>query len=260
MVAGIDTFAAHFEGFDSQYRLIGGAATWLLLDDAELEPRATKDLDIVLCAEAITPEFGQRLWEFIQAGEYQIAQRADGTPTFYRFLDPAQSGYPEMLEFFSRDPNVLPDGLEGHLARIPLGESLSSLSAILLDEAYYRFVRENGTVVRGVQLADEYCLILLKARAWLDLSRRKSEGDQIGQKEINKHLGDVYRLAQLIDPSKKLSLDDGIRSDLIALLEQKDLEISPKQLSDWKIRNIEPVQLINVMQKVYGLESAAITA
>ena len=44
MVTGIDRFRAHFEGYDSQYVLIGGAACELLMDSVGLDFRATKDL------------------------------------------------------------------------------------------------------------------------------------------------------------------------------------------------------------------------
>lgn len=57
MVVGLDVFRLAFAGFENQYALIGGAATEAHLEAAGLEFRATKDLDIVLCLEALTPEF-----------------------------------------------------------------------------------------------------------------------------------------------------------------------------------------------------------
>jgi hypothetical protein len=53
MVKGIDPFKAHFEGFSDRYVLIGGVACFLSLDEAGLDFRVTKDLDIVLCVEAL---------------------------------------------------------------------------------------------------------------------------------------------------------------------------------------------------------------
>ncbi len=35
-----------------------------------MNPRATKDLDLVLVVEALTPDFGLRLWDFIKAANY----------------------------------------------------------------------------------------------------------------------------------------------------------------------------------------------
>jgi len=49
MIPGLDRYREHFHGFESSYVLIGGAAAHLLLDEAGLQFRATKDLDIVLC-------------------------------------------------------------------------------------------------------------------------------------------------------------------------------------------------------------------
>ena len=57
MVKGIDQFRAHFEGFNDRYVLIGGAACYLAMEEAGLDFRVTKDLDIVLCVEALDAEF-----------------------------------------------------------------------------------------------------------------------------------------------------------------------------------------------------------
>ena len=46
MLKGIDQFKTHFEEFNDRYVLIGGAACFLALDEAGLDFRATKDLDI----------------------------------------------------------------------------------------------------------------------------------------------------------------------------------------------------------------------
>jgi formylmethanofuran dehydrogenase subunit E len=57
MVKGIDQFKAHFAGFADRYILIGGAACYLAMEEAGLDFRATKDLDIVLRVEALDSEF-----------------------------------------------------------------------------------------------------------------------------------------------------------------------------------------------------------
>lgn len=51
--------------------MIGGAACNLLEEELEMNPRATKDLDLVLVVEALTPDFGMRLWDFIKEGNYE---------------------------------------------------------------------------------------------------------------------------------------------------------------------------------------------
>ena len=86
--------------------------------------RATQDLDIVLCVEALSREFVESFWEFIRLGQYAIRQRADGKKEFYRFLAPQSEGYPRMLELFSRRPDVLPLAPHIHLTPIPTDEEI----------------------------------------------------------------------------------------------------------------------------------------
>lgn len=58
MVKGLDVFQNWFADHVDQYVLIGGTAASLAMEDAGLDFRATKDLDIVLHVEALTPQFG----------------------------------------------------------------------------------------------------------------------------------------------------------------------------------------------------------
>jgi hypothetical protein len=78
VVKGLDTFAVFFAGDEARYVLIGGVASQLVLEDAGLQARATKDLDIVLCVEALDPAFGGKLWSFVEAGGYEERQRGEG--------------------------------------------------------------------------------------------------------------------------------------------------------------------------------------
>lgn len=77
MVRGLDVFREHFAGHADQFVLIGGTAATLAMEEAGLEFRATKDLDIVLHIEALSPSFGEVFWRFIEAGRYEIRQASD---------------------------------------------------------------------------------------------------------------------------------------------------------------------------------------
>ena len=63
MVRGIDVFREHFKGFENQYVLIGGAACDILFARNNSQFRATRDLDMVLIVEVLTPEFGEKFWQ-----------------------------------------------------------------------------------------------------------------------------------------------------------------------------------------------------
>lgn len=72
MVRGLDIFQELFAAYVDQYVLIGGTAATLTMEEAGLEFRATKDLDIVLHVEALTPAFGEAFWKFVEDGGYEI--------------------------------------------------------------------------------------------------------------------------------------------------------------------------------------------
>lgn len=63
--------------------LIGGAACSLALDEVGLQFRATVDLDIILCVEALSPEFVRKFWEFVRDGHYRNRQKSTGERQFY---------------------------------------------------------------------------------------------------------------------------------------------------------------------------------
>ena len=85
MVKGLDTFRKYFVEYENQYILIGGAACDIVFESNDTSFRATRDLDMVLIVEALTPEFGEKFWEFIQAGKYRNKAGNGKKPQFYRF-------------------------------------------------------------------------------------------------------------------------------------------------------------------------------
>ena len=203
-------------GFESQYVLIGGTAAKITMAEEGLAFRGTKDLDIVLHVEMLTPEFGGRFWEFVKAGGYQKKEGdPDQKPCLYRFQKPTESEFPQMLELFSRVPDDLHFVPPGHLTPIPIDEQISSLSAILLDEDYYRFVLEGRRHKHGLpSWVDEDRLIPLKAMAWMEMSGRVEQGEAIDSRKINKHLGDIVQLSALLQPGKTIPVPAKVKVDL----------------------------------------------
>ncbi len=57
MVRGLEIFRKHFNEFTDNYVIIGGTACDIIIDNIGLTPRATKDIDIILVIEALSPEF-----------------------------------------------------------------------------------------------------------------------------------------------------------------------------------------------------------
>lgn len=233
MVKGLDVFRAWFAEYPEQYILIGGTAATLAMEEAGLDFRATKDLDVVLHVESLTPAFGKIFWRFIEAGGYAIRQASDtGRPTFYRFQKPTDNSFPAMVELFSRAPDGLRPIENGKLTPIPFDAAVSSLSAILLDDTYYAFIINGHHEINGLPWVGEDRLIPLKAIAWLDLSARREQGEQVDARNIRKHANDILQLSQLLAPATRIPLETKIADDLRRFLAavRGDDSLNPKAL------------------------------
>ena len=214
MVNGLDVFRAHFRDYADRYMLIGGAACDLLMSAVGVSFRATKDLDILLCAEALDATFVRAFWDFVRAGAYAIQEKSTGQKQFYRFQKPKTAGYPVMLELFSRVPDALQIAPGSHLTPLPMEEEVSSLSAILMDDDYYAFIRAGRTMRDGLPVVGAEHLIPLKAHAWLDMTRRRANGESVDSSSIKKHKNDVFRLYQVIDPDLAPDAPARVKDDL----------------------------------------------
>ena len=255
MVRGLDVFREYFAGHADQFVLIGGTAATLAMEEVGLEFRATKDLDIVLHIEALSPAFGEVFWSFVEGGRYEIRQASDtGKPVFYRFQKPGDERFPVMLELFCRAPDGIKLAEGSHLTPIPIDEAVASLSAILLDDAYYEFILAGRKEVDGLPWVGEDRLIPLKASAWLDLSERQAKGEHVDTKNIRKHANDVMRLSQLLAPETRIPVAARIAEDLNRFLDgiEADRSIDPKSI---KLNNTV-AEIVERIAQAYELKRA----
>jgi hypothetical protein len=254
MVKGIDQFRAHFEDFNDRYILIGGAACFLALDEAGLDFRVTKDLDIVLCVEALDTDFAKAFWDFVERGKYKNTQKSTGKKLFYRFYDPEDATFPYMLELFSRIPDALKLSDDAHLTPIPVDEELSSLSAILLDDGYYDFIHYSKIDIDGIPTVPPEIIVPLKARAWLDLTERRDAGEKVDDNDIKKHKNDVFRLFQVIDPEKRIALPEVIKSDMQRFMEAVTAD-PPLNLKQLGLGSTKFDEIAKLLQTIYQLRT-----
>jgi hypothetical protein len=214
MGRGLDYFRAYFKGFQDSYVLIGGVACDLAMGEAGIDFRATKDLDMVLCAEAMSSEFAARFWGFVKEGDYEHQGKSTGDKQFYRFSKPSDPKFPYMLELFSRKPNAMILRSDTGLTPIPVDDDISSLSAILLDDDYYQCIEKGRIVIGGISILGPEYILPFKAKAWLDLSKRKEAGERVDSKNIKKHRNDIFKVFALRSPDQRVELAEGIKADM----------------------------------------------
>ena len=249
MVRGLDLFRRQFAHLSDNYVLIGGTACTLAMEEMGLAFRATKDLDIVLCVEALENKFVKAFWEFVKAGNYQHTQQSTGKKLFYRFYAPQDLSYPQMLELFSRKPDAMTLRKDVHLTPIPTGEEISSLSAILLNDDYYRFIHEGKREIDDLPILAPTHLIPLKARAWIDLSSQRDLGIHVDENDIRKHRNDVIRLYQLLSAETRISLPRLIQQDMEMFLDR--IKETPIDLKIFGIKNTNLNKIIAILNQIY---------
>lgn len=252
MVGGLDLFTEHFADHTDQYILIGGTACDVHFTQREIPFRATQDLDIILVVEVLNNTFVDHFWQFIHDGEYVTAEK-NGEKRFYRFENPKANGYPKKNELFARHPEILKDPPEGmYITDIPTDEDVSSLSAILLNEEYYDFTKNNSEIKEGIRLANEFSLVCLKTRAYISNKELKAKGANIQTDNIYKHRRDVLRLLTLLNPDTKIPVPNQIKTDLETFLEQLENEIEDVAgiLKAMKIQTT-PDEITKVMRNIF---------
>ena len=248
MVKGLDTFRKYFEKYEDQYVLIGGAACDIVSESNDTVFRATRDLDMVLIVEALTPEFGEKFWKFIQDGKYRNKTTNGERPQFYRFDKPEDDSFPKMVELFCRSDFELRE-MTG-ITPIHIDDTVSSLSAILLNDDYYNVLLAGKVIADGLSVLRPEYLILFKAKAYLDLKQRTENGEKIDSDDIKKHKKDVLRIAAELMLESITVLPETVKTDIDSFIES--LEQEPFDANSLKNYGLVNQDVIDTLRRVFA--------
>lgn len=218
MVPGIDSFREKFKDYTDYYTIIGGTACDILLSEADLPFRATKDIDMILIMEDNFPEFASVFWEYIKEGGYKCGWKNEQNMHLYRFTE-GKFGYPTMIELFSRKPGYHLEIEEG-IIPIHIDDDTSSLSAILLNDDFYKFMMSGRRVVDGIGVLGAEHLIPFKMYAWINLLDRKRAGEHVNEKDLKKHKYDVFRLLQIVTAGTKVESEGLVTESIHRYVEE----------------------------------------
>ena len=256
MVRGIDIFRQYFEAFPDNYIIIGGTACDIVISDAGRTPRATKDIDIILVVEALSADFVKQFWQFIKDGNYGLKELNPDERKYYRFTHPEIQEFPLQIELFSRLPDLieLPEGMR--FTPVPVDEGLSSLSAILLNDVYYKYIIEHCTLQDGLKLANIEALICFKAVAWLEMTDRKQHGEIIDADKIKKHKTDIFRLATMLTATDVFELPPVIKADMQHFVDAIKSELPEKVLfKNMGLENLDATAVYLQLCKNFNLNA-----
>ena len=216
-VRGLDEFARYFAGYEDCYTIIGGAACEILMSQTPIDFRATKDVDMIILFEDKFKEFAELFWNYVREGEYTYGWKNSDEPHFYRFTD-SKNGYPKQIELFSRKPSY---HLESSTPIVPIhiDDDVSSLSAILLNDDFYKFMLKGRTVISGLSVLTASYIIPFKMMAWINLMHEKAEGRHVNSKDLRKHKNDVFQLFQIVPEGETVEVTGDVADSIDAFLE-----------------------------------------
>lgn len=255
MVRGLDKFKKYFEDFSDNYVIIGGTACDIIIEEAGFMPRATKDIDIILIVEALNADFVKQFWRFVNIGNYERKEKCDDGRKYYRFIKPEMTDFPFQLELFARNPDLLDLESSTNMTPIPVEDDLSSLSAILLDDAYYNYIIAHSELDNGIRIANNGALICLKAKAFLDIAKRIANGGKEDKKHIRKHKGDIFRLAVMLTEEDVFMVPKTIHADMQSFANAIAEDIPGKQIfKAMGLSNINPQIVYNQIIKSFRLD------
>lgn len=254
MIKGLDIFKKHFRHYHDNYVIIGGTACDIIIDEAGFTPRATKDIDIILIVEALTTNFVKQFWQFIKEGNYERREISANERKYYRFIKPDNKEFPFQIELFSRIPDLLDLDKETHLTPIPVDDYISSLSAILMNEDYYNYTIEYSTVEENINIANTEALICLKAKAFMDLTERKTNGEKVDRRNIRKHKTDIFRLAVLLAEEDSFELPKSIQKDLQIFTDVVKNDLPDKAIfKEMGLENMDVKRVFELIIKIFKL-------
>ncbi len=153
-----------------------------------------------------------------------------------------------MIELFAVKPFWITE--EARTSPIHFEENMS-LSALLLDNDYYELLSKGKIILQGYSVLSNSYLIILKAKAWLDLSQKKESREyQVDSRDIKKHLNDIARLAGSLEGNEKVILPVSIQKDMQKFLEalKEKIELIPQNKDIVLERN----QIIDSLEKLLG--------
>lgn len=224
LMNNLASFKKRFADWTDYYTVIGGTACMILMDEAGLPFRATKDVDMILILEEGGESFCKALWDYIIEGEYTCGWKNSETH-YYRFTNPA-AGYPKQIELFSRRSDFT---LDSRIIPVHIDEDVSSLSAIALDNDFYDFMKEGRRVVDGISVLGAEYIIPFKMYAWLNNMELRKKGEKVNSDDIKKHKNDVFRLLPLTDPDVKTHTQGNVRNAVSSFLDAMAKEVVPQE-------------------------------
>ena len=107
--------------------------------------------------------------------------------------------------------------------------------------------------INGLSCLRPAYIIILKAKAYLNMTKSIAEGENITSQKLNKHKNDVFRLFPVLEPNEIIELPLSVKNDLrdFIFLIENDTTINIKNLG---IRRIGLKEVMERLKIIFNLD------
>ena len=138
------------------------------------------------------------------------------------------------------------------LTKIHIDDEVSSLSAILLNDEYYQVLLAGRAVIQDLCVVRPEYLILFKAKAYLDLSERKENGENVDSRDIKKHKNDILRFLAEFVLEEVEDLPEIVMRDVEMFIKGLEAEAFDENLL--KALGLSNEEMVDRLVELYGVE------
>ena len=230
MVKGLEHFKDNFKGIADAFIIVGAAACVESFRRAKMDFRVTKGIDIVLTQKSKEKTFASQFCKYVNKGGYQLRERTDEKKGVFRFYKPQDPDFPDSLKLSTSPETTFKAIDDKDVVYIHIRDNVSNLSTALASKDYldvlntYKEKDDSGLFYVG-----QVGLLLLKAKAYLNLSTDRYDGKFVKSSDIKKHRNDVFRLSYLLSGKFKGKLSEKVQEDL-----KEFLKTFSEQSPEWQ--------------------------
>lgn len=167
------------------------------------------------------------------------------------FTNPQDKTYPKQIELFARYTGILNLPPDAHIEPISVGEDLSSLSVILMDDNYYAFTIEHSRNIDDIHVASPEALICLKAKAYTEMLDRKAEGKLVDSRDIEKHKKDIFRLIAMLPQDSHFTLPEKMKNDMNDFYQRVGELSNPDFFKNAGLRGLNAERLLELINTAF---------
>lgn len=107
-------------------------------------------------------------------------------------------------------------------------------------------------MIDGVSILGAEYILAFKAKAWLDLTYRKGQGEVFDSNDIKKHRKDIFRVYQLLSLGLRVDVPDSIKEDMSAFVTamhgEKGLDVRALGINNQSLEEV-----LDNITLIYGL-------